>query len=125
VNDRFGYAVGDDVIRAVADAMVESGRKSDLVARFGGDEFVLLAVDARPHASELLMQRVEAKMAGLSETRGLPVAVQCSVGVASSRVPPPTVDELLREADENMRLRQAQSESGLGHPRRFASEGAA
>jgi diguanylate cyclase (GGDEF)-like protein len=42
VNDAFGHIVGDDVLREVAQALGRTARESDLVARFGGDEFVLL-----------------------------------------------------------------------------------
>ena len=46
INDQFGYNVGDDVLRTVADALLESSRSTDLVARYGGDEFAALLVEA-------------------------------------------------------------------------------
>src|SRR5256712_14153682 len=48
INDRFGYMVGDEVFRAVADALRRAGRTTELVAPYGGDEFAPLLVDAGP-----------------------------------------------------------------------------
>ena len=54
VNDAYGHIVGDDVLRQVAQALGHTARESDLVARFGGDEFVLLF----PESSQAGVQRV-------------------------------------------------------------------
>jgi diguanylate cyclase (GGDEF)-like protein len=103
VNDRFGYSVGDDVLRAVADALMESTRMTDLVARYGADEFAVLLLDTRPLESERLLPRVADKLIELAARRGLGLPVQCRVGLAYREVPPDTADELLREADLDMR----------------------
>jgi diguanylate cyclase (GGDEF)-like protein len=54
VNDAFGHIVGDDVLRQVAQALKSAARESDLVARFGGDEFVLIF----PESTQAGVQRV-------------------------------------------------------------------
>ena len=102
INDRFGYIVGDEVLRAVADALMEASRTTDLVARYGGDEFAVLLVDAGPVHVQLVKGRVQEKLADLVARRGLPLKVECSLGAASSAEPPETADELLREADADM-----------------------
>jgi diguanylate cyclase (GGDEF)-like protein len=102
VNDRFGYNVGDDVLRTVADALLESSRNTDLVARYGGDEFTVLLIDAAEKDAHIIMQRVQQKLHALTVYRGLPLSVECRIGYAVSQVPPDTADELLRLADENM-----------------------
>lgn len=102
INDRFGYGVGDDVVRAVADALLASARKTDLVARYGGDEFALLLVDAGPNAAGLLLDRVHRSLAAVGAARSLPVDVRCAIGVASSENPPESPDELLLRADRDM-----------------------
>jgi diguanylate cyclase (GGDEF)-like protein len=105
INDQFGYAVGDEVLRAVADALVISTRTTDLLARYGGDEFAVLLVDAGMEQVEVITGRVREKLDDLARRRALPSAVRCAIGVAVSQVPPETADELLRDADLDMRRR--------------------
>jgi len=102
INDRFGYNVGDDVLRTVADALLESSRSTDLVARYGGDEFAVLLVEASPNDADVVLGRVRQKLHALAVYRGLPLSVECRIGHAVSSDPPETADELLRQADEDL-----------------------
>jgi diguanylate cyclase (GGDEF)-like protein len=107
INDRFGYSLGDDVLRTVADALMESTRTTDLAARYGVDEFAVLLPEAQPKDVEVVVNRVREKLAELSARRGLPRVVYCSVGIAHRKTPPDTPDELFRDADRDMqRTRQ-------------------
>jgi diguanylate cyclase (GGDEF)-like protein len=103
VNDRFGYAVGDEVLRAVADSLIEASRRTDLVARIGGDEFAAILVEADANAGEAVVDRIHGQLAEIATRRSLPLTVEVSVGVASRQSPSDSVDELLREADLDMR----------------------
>src|SRR5262249_45363865 len=105
INDRYGYVVGDDVLRAVADALMEATRATDLVARYGADEFVALLQDASPREIEVIMPRFGERLRELVSRRGLNLHVTCRVGIAYQGVPPDSADELLREADEDLRRR--------------------
>jgi len=105
INDRFGYPIGDDVLRVVADALMEATRATDLVARYGADEFVVLLQDAGPREGDLVTPRFGEKLRDMIARRGLNVPVSCRVGTAYREVPPDSSDELLREADEDMRRR--------------------
>lgn len=58
VNDEQGHAAGDALIRSAADAMRAATRRSDVVARIGGDEFVILAVDCNLASGEELAERI-------------------------------------------------------------------
>jgi diguanylate cyclase (GGDEF)-like protein len=107
VNDGFGYALGDEVLRTVADALVESTRTTDVIARYGGDEFAVLLLDALPKDVEIVAARVRDKLAALGVQRRLPVAVECSTGIAWSQSPPDTAEEFLREADRDMQEKKA------------------
>jgi diguanylate cyclase (GGDEF)-like protein len=106
INDHFGYAMGDEVLRAVADALVESTRTTDLVSRYGSDEFAVLLVDAGHDQVEVIIDRVTQKLAEFSRRRALPRKVECSIGIAVSPVPPESAEELLREADLEMNRRK-------------------
>ena len=65
VNDRHGHVVGDEVLRAVADAVRSVARAEDVVARLGGDEFVVLARGTDEEAGRVLADRVAAAIAEL------------------------------------------------------------
>jgi diguanylate cyclase (GGDEF)-like protein len=106
INARFGYTVGDDVLRSVADALMEATRATDLVGRCGSDEFAALLVDARPSDVGTISERVNGKLAEMARKRELPIEVKVHIGIAFSEAPPETADELLREADQDMRARK-------------------
>src|SRR5262249_4740114 len=102
INDRFSYAVGDDVLRAVADALMGSVRTTDLVTRYGGDEFTVLLVEAGDKDAIIVMNRVRSKLQQLAAHRHLPVPVECRMGYAVTYDPPDSPEEFLRLADEDM-----------------------
>jgi len=106
VNDRLGYAVGDDVLRLVADALIEATRTTDLIARHGGDEFAVFFPDAGPDDADHVVARVRERISALGVKRGLPVTVHCTIGVAYSPSPPESADDMLREADQDMHRRK-------------------
>jgi sigma-B regulation protein RsbU (phosphoserine phosphatase) len=58
-NDWHGHAEGDRVLIKVADLLIESTRSTDLVARYGGDEFVLLLTDTDLAAAQAIAQRIQ------------------------------------------------------------------
>jgi diguanylate cyclase (GGDEF)-like protein len=106
INDRFGYGVGDDVLRTVADALVEATRTTDLIVRHGGDEFVVFFPDAGVGDIDTVIARVTDKIKGLSGKRGIPVTITCNFGIAYAQAPPESAEDLLREADQDMLRRR-------------------
>ncbi|MGH2465809.1 MAG: GGDEF domain-containing protein [Candidatus Limnocylindrales bacterium] len=93
VNEAAGHDAGDDVLRAVATVLAESVRLVDTVARYGGDEFVLIAPGA---AGMTVAQRVLDGVAGLAEQHGRHISV--SVGLARFPSDGATSDERLAAA---------------------------
>ncbi|HEY7538515.1 MAG TPA: diguanylate cyclase [Methylomirabilota bacterium] len=106
INDRFGYGVGDDVLRTVADALIEATRTTDLIVRHGGDEFVVFFPDAGIGDIDTVITRVNDKIKGLSGKRGIPVTINCNFGIAYAQAPPESAEDLLREADLDMLRRR-------------------
>jgi GGDEF domain-containing protein len=105
INDRFGYNVGDDVLRSVADALVDSVRTSDMAARYGGDEFVVLFAESNGQDCDAVFKRFHGKLSEIGSSRGLPLPVECSFGFAVSDNPADSPDPLLRAADQDMQRR--------------------
>jgi diguanylate cyclase (GGDEF)-like protein len=96
INDTYGHAAGDDALQVVAAAMQEVAKEGDLVARFGGDEFVMLIRgDERDavHAVDRMQAMVGADTTLPSGPPGL------SIGVASLPAHAATVDDLVRASD--------------------------
>ncbi len=97
VNDTHGHEVGDRVLRSVARELQRHGRSDDLLARWGGEELVLVCPGVEPHAAAALAERMRAAVQGLQD--GLP-AVTLSGGVAQAGVAQPdAVGAMLRAAD--------------------------
>ncbi|MFD1733145.1 GGDEF domain-containing protein [Deinococcus malanensis] len=96
VNDTYGHAVGDEVLRATATATRCAVRGVDRVGRWGGEEFmVLIAGDLR--AAEMVAQRVREALQNM--TLPLPVPVTVSCGLAQAR-PDDAPADLLQRADQ-------------------------
>ena len=85
VNDRVGHQAGDGVLREVASRIKMELRVSDALARFGGEEFVVLLIDADLAAAAMVAERIRAGVAGkpfdLAGGQGIDVSV--SIGVSA------------------------------------------
>jgi len=106
VNDHLGHAAGDQVLQEVARTLLERLRKTDTVARFGGDEFAVLMPETDPEAAQAAVDAVRAELLGCMGRHGWPVTF--SVGVVTSRAGEIGVDAFVGKADELMyRVKQA------------------
>jgi diguanylate cyclase (GGDEF)-like protein len=116
LNDRFGHAAGDDLLRDVAAALRRAMRRQDTVARFGGDEFCVLAPETDDRGSGPLADRVTTAVSDVSV--GLE-AVAGTVGVAIFPADGVTVADLMHAAD--VRLLEAKRRRPAGAGRRRAA----
>jgi diguanylate cyclase (GGDEF)-like protein len=97
VNDRLGHATGDRLLRQVAQTLEGACRRSDVVARIGGDEFAVLLPDTAEPAASRVAGKIRNVLAIAMEAHDWPVTF--SIGVATFARPPADPEELLRRAD--------------------------
>ena len=103
INDQYGHQVGDDVLQAVARILQEQGRGSDVVVRYGGDEFLLLLIETNGETDDV-RRRIQDKMADLNKTNPMfDFSVTLSIGCAHwSPDDDRSVKEVLADADRRM-----------------------
>jgi diguanylate cyclase (GGDEF)-like protein len=103
VNDTFGHDEGSAALRKTAEILRETFRDSDIIARFGGDEFTVLVVQTSDHSPEIIASRLQEKMADYNAHRTQRYELSLSVGIAylDPRSPVP-IEELIARADEKM-----------------------
>ncbi|WP_448190731.1 diguanylate cyclase domain-containing protein [Azospirillum sp. sgz301742] len=120
VNDTYGHGVGDGVLKQVAQRLQNITRRSDVVARVGGDEFSILQLDvSSPDDAAVLAGKIVATLSEPYEVEGLTLTIGVSIGIALGREGGGNPDLLLRDADEALYCCKA---AGGG---RFAFHGAA
>ncbi|HEX2016990.1 MAG TPA: EAL domain-containing protein, partial [Solirubrobacteraceae bacterium] len=112
VNDSLGHDAGDELLRAIAPRLRRALVLTDLVARFGGDEFVVMCEGvASQRETEAVAEAMLTSLAEPFHLAGVPHRVSASVGVASSDGQA-TAQELMRNADTAMYTAKAR---GRGH----------
>ena len=100
VNDTHGHATGDELLRETATRLRSVVRDGDTVARFGGDEFVLLCAGVEPPAATRLAERIVTEMSAPYElSGGITAWAGASVGVTVTTDPTADIDRLLAQAD--------------------------
>lgn len=103
VNDTYGHAVGDIVLRTVAQRIQHSVRNFDLVARFGGEEFVVLMPEASKDIAMMVAERLRSKISSEPFDIGSDRQVQLSASIGVSEISDTdTPDQALNRADEAM-----------------------
>jgi diguanylate cyclase (GGDEF)-like protein len=115
LNDRFGHAAGDDLLRDVAGALRRAMRAQDTVARFGGDEFCVLAPETDERGVVALADKVTRAVREV--TVGME-AVGGSVGVALFPADGKSAAELMHAADERLLAAKRQRPAGVGRATR-------
>lgn len=98
INDNYGHAGGDTVLKELARTLSEAFRKEDYIARIGGDEFAAILPDFNPEAANIIKSKIAAVNESLSHMKDGIKPVSISVGAAFSTVG--FNDELYKNADK-------------------------
>lgn len=117
VNDTYGHAAGDAALRRFADSCTATVRTTDLVGRYGGEEFVLLMPGASAERAELVAGEISRRLADGSGADGLEMPT-ASYGIATYDAGTSNVDNLIAEADAALYLAKS-----LGRNRSARSDG--
>lgn len=125
VNDTYGHAAGDEVIRAIAAVLEHGVRRSDLVGRLGGDEFALWLEVSAPQARQLL-ERLRSRVAGqpivLADGQRLPITLSIGMATSGGRFGN-RLQELLAAADASLYVAKDQGRNRVVDLERQPPEG--
>ncbi len=119
VNDTLGHESGDQALQRVAQAILQAMRKSDVAARYGGDEFAILLPDTDAYGAFVEAERIRRAVEQIRLSQQHLVSV--SVGTATYPAPSTrTKEELIRQADQALYLAKA---AGRNRTMSFAATG--
>jgi diguanylate cyclase (GGDEF)-like protein len=108
VNDTYGHDVGDKVIKGLGQVLLRHKRSTDVVARFGGEEFVVVVSNTTEREIAVLAERIREAVRDTDATEGAPagevIAVTVSVGGALAMGDAVDIDDVLARADAALYL---------------------
>jgi diguanylate cyclase (GGDEF)-like protein len=101
INDQYGHATGDLVLRTVAGSVANSCRESDIVGRIGGEEFVVFLPDTEVSGAMLLAEKIRQNVEALTHVTSdnEPYSITLSIGVAHRTPSDQSIADIQRRAD--------------------------
>jgi two-component system cell cycle response regulator len=105
INDTYGHAAGDEVLKQLAARVADNVRDFDMVARYGGEEFVVIMPTTPPEAAFMVAERVRNRIAGAPfpiPGQEEPLEVTVSIGVATTTDPAEEAASLVARADASL-----------------------
>ena len=116
VNDRFGHAVGDRLIVSIARVVHESLRVTDVLARYGGDEFVVILTETSLERAIEVAERIRAAVENTSfSAEGQRVSSTVSIGIASYSPSTGSEDEVVVRADRKLYESKRKGKNTISH----------
>ncbi|MDN2482687.1 sensor domain-containing diguanylate cyclase [Vibrio astriarenae] len=103
INDTYGHAEGDFVLQTFAQQLVKTFRESDIVARWGGDEFAVFLTDSNPDIVQFSISRFSDNIAQINQELGKPYTIEYSLGISHFKHDSAaTLEERIEKADCEM-----------------------
>jgi diguanylate cyclase (GGDEF)-like protein len=100
INDNYGHATGDSVLKTLAKILVDQGGSEAIIARYGGDEFAILFRNTVRESALLILERIRAAVEDRSHFKGIQTGVTITGGIASYPIDGGSESEILRMADQ-------------------------
>ena len=111
VNDTYGHDIGDKLLATVAKTIKKNIRLTDIAARFGGDEFVILLPETGVEQSKTAVKKIQDNLLKAMKADKLPVTF--STGIATFIKPPLSVADMLNKADRLMYEVKQNNKNGI------------
>ena len=103
INDSFGHPAGDLALKETANILRKTFRKNDIIARWGGDEFIVLGEDAAPEVVAAIKERLDARLKEYNSNARQQFVLSLSVGeIVKNCETPNALEELIADADKKM-----------------------
>ena len=115
VNDQYGHLAGSRTLTEVGSILVQAVRESDILARYGGDEFVVVLPETPPDGALVIAERIRKAIDGhrFLESQGLNAHISASFGIASYPDHALTPEGLIQKADQAMYRVKEQNKNGV------------
>ncbi len=113
-NDTYGHVIGDQILRAAAQMMANSLRDSDIIGRYGGEEFSIVLPNTNNSTAIFAAERLLSQVSGVPiETEAGKLSIQLSIGIAGMSKETPTLHALIVRADQALYIAKSAGRNRL------------
>lgn len=113
INDKYGHQSGDKALVSISGALKRSLRDTDVIIRWGGDEFVCILTGSGQSSADVVITRINAKLDGVNKGARLPYRLLLSIGISSPSEDADEIFSRIEEADHKMYLAKNEKKTSL------------